>query len=80
MPPGQRPRIDDDEHLRVVGEMLTDLMEAERLLHRVHRHALDLGDDDIVRFLDSELFWKLRSAGDELRDHFDMERVHGHGI
>jgi hypothetical protein len=57
--------------------MLIDLNEAERLLTRVHKQAIALGDDDIVQHLDSELFWKLRAAGDELRDHFDLERVHG---
>jgi hypothetical protein len=75
--PRPRPRIDDEAHLRALGEMLVDLNEAERLLSRVHRHAVALGDDEIVDYLDSELFWKLRSAGDQLRHHFDMERVHG---
>jgi hypothetical protein len=26
---------------------------------------------------DGELFWKLREVGDHLREHFDLERVHG---
>lgn len=69
--------IRDEEELRSLGQMLVDLNEAERLLAAVHRQALTLGDDDIIRFLDSEVFWKLRAAGDHLREHFDMERVHG---
>ena len=73
----QRAPIDDEEQLRQVGEMLVDIMEAERLLTRIHRTAVSLGDHDIVEHLDSEFFWKLRSAGDHLRDHFDLERVHG---
>jgi hypothetical protein len=73
----QRRPIDSEEELRQVGEMLVDLNEAERLLTAIHRRAIALGDDDIIRFLDSELFWKVRSAGDHLRDVFDMERVHG---
>ncbi|MGH2370542.1 MAG: hypothetical protein ACRDI2_20385 [Chloroflexota bacterium] len=74
---GNRPKIDDQEHLRIVGEMLVDLNEAERLLTLIHTRAIALGDDDIIHLLDSELFWKLRTAGDQLREHFDMERVHG---
>jgi len=57
--------------------MLVDLNEAERLLARVHGQAVALGDDDVAQCLDSELFWKLRTAGDALREHFDLERVHG---
>jgi hypothetical protein len=72
-----RPPIDNEDHLRRLGEMLVDLNEAERLLMRVHRQAVDLGDDDLVHLLDGELFWKLRALGDELREHFDLERVHG---
>jgi hypothetical protein len=73
--PGQR--VESEEHLRALGEMLIDLNEAERLLSRVHRRAIALGDDEIIRFLDGEVFWKLRAAGDQLREHFDLERVHG---
>jgi len=76
MPPSRRS-IDDEDELRAIGQMLLDLNEAERLLTRVHRQAVDLGDDDLVHLLDGELFWKLRAAGDQLREHFDMERVHG---
>jgi len=72
-----RTPIDDEEQLRRLGEMLIDLNEAERLLMRVHRMAVDLGEDELVHVLDGELFWKLRAAGDRLRDTFDMERVHG---
>ena len=72
-----RPKIDDERHLRALGEMLVDLNDAERLLTRVHRRAIALGDMEIAQHLDSELFWKLREAGDQLREHFDMERVHG---
>jgi hypothetical protein len=57
--------------------MLVDLNEAERLLSRVHQRAVALDDDDVAQALDSELFWKLRTAGDLLREHFDLERVHG---
>jgi hypothetical protein len=77
MPDTSRPPIDDIGHLQALGQMLVDLNEAERLLTRIHKQAIALGDDDIVQHLDSELFWKLRAAGDELRDHFDLERVHG---
>jgi hypothetical protein len=73
----RRPPIHSVEHLRALGEMLVDLNEAERLLSRVHRQAVALSDDEIAQALDSELFWKLRTAGDLLREHFDMERVHG---
>lgn len=75
MPQG-RP-IDSEEELRHLGEMLVDLSQAERLLTSVHQRAVALGYDDIARHLDSELFWKLGSASDFLRDLFDMERVHG---
>ena len=63
--------------MRALGQMLVDLNDAERLLTRIHRAAIDHGEDDVLRYLDSELFWKLRAAGDVLREHFDMERVHG---
>jgi hypothetical protein len=75
--PDGKPPIDDEAHLRTLGDMLLDLHEAERLLQAVHRRAIALGDDDVIEFLDSELFWKLRGAGDHLREHFDLERVHG---
>lgn len=75
---GSRSRVIQSEaELRSLGQMLVDLNEAERLLTAVHRRAIGLGDDEIIRFLDSEVFWKLRAAGDHLREHFDMERVHG---
>ena len=74
---GRGRRIDSEEELRTLGQMLVDLNEAERLLTSIHHQALNLGDEDIIHFLDSELFWKLRAAGDQLRQHFDMERVHG---
>jgi hypothetical protein len=69
--------IGSEEELRALGQMLVDLNEAERLLSAVHRQAIALGDHEIIHFLDSEVFWKLRAAGDQLREHFDMERVHG---
>ncbi len=75
-PRHQRP-ISDEAELRSLGQMLIDLNEAERLLTAVHHKALALGDEEIIQYLDSEMFWKLRAAGDELRAHFDMERVHG---
>jgi hypothetical protein len=77
MSESSRRPIDDPEELRALGEMLVDLNEADRLLTRIHKQAIALGDDDIVHLLDSELFWKLRAAGDHLREHFDMERSHG---
>ncbi len=77
MAESSRRPIDDQEELRVLGEMLIDLNEAERLLSRIHKQAIALGDDEIVHLLDSELFWKLRAAGDQLREHFDLERSHG---
>ena len=77
MPDGSRPPVQEMEHLRTLGDMLVDLNEAERLLTRVHQRAVALGDDDVAQSLDSELFWKLRTAGDLLREHFDLERVHG---
>jgi hypothetical protein len=43
-----RPPIDDIGHLQTLGQMLIDLNEAERLLTRVHKQAIALGDDDIV--------------------------------
>jgi hypothetical protein len=73
----RRPTVRDEAHLRELGQMLVDLNEAERLLTAVHKRAIALGDYDITQHLDSELFWKLRSAGDQLREHFDLERVHG---
>ena len=69
--------IDSEDELRALGQMLVDLNEAERLLTRIQREAVALGEDDLVQLLDGELFWKLRAAGDELRQHFDLERVHG---
>jgi hypothetical protein len=77
MPSPPRPPIEDEEHLRRLGQMLVDLNEAERLLTRIQRQAVDLGDDDLVQLLDGELFWKLREVGDQLREHFDLQRVHG---
>ena len=77
MTDSSRPPVRDQEHLRALGDMLVDLNEAERLLTRVHGRAVALGDDDVAQCLDSELFWKLRTAGDLLREHFDLERVHG---
>ncbi|HXI15949.1 MAG TPA: hypothetical protein VNM48_06225 [Chloroflexota bacterium] len=74
---GRGRRIDSEDELRALGQMLVDLNQAERLLTSIHHKALILGDEDIIHFLDSELFWKLRAAGDQLRQHFDMERVHG---
>ena len=76
-PNPDRTPIDDVEQLRRLGEMLVALNEAERLLTRVHRLAVELGEDEVVHALDGELFWKLRAAGDQLRDTFDLERVHG---
>ncbi len=70
-------RIDTEDELRALGDMLIDLNEAERLLTAVHRRAIAVGEDEVLRHLDSELFWKLGAAGDLLREHFDMERVHG---
>ena len=72
-----RPAGLDEAQLRTLGGMLVDLSEAERLLHAVHARAVGLGDYDLLEFLDSEFFWKLRGAGDRLREHFDLERVHG---
>jgi hypothetical protein len=66
-----------EAELRTLGHMLVDLNEAERLLTQVHRRAIEVGDDEVLDLLDSEMFWKLRAAGDLLRAHFDMERVHG---
>ena len=76
---GPRPRrtIDTEDQVRALGQMLIDLNEAERLLTSIHKQAIASGEDDVLRYLDSEVFWKLRAAGDVLREHFDMERVHG---
>ena len=74
---GNRRTIDTEEQLRALGQMLIDLNEAERLLTSIHKQAIANGEDDVLRYLDSEVFWKLRAAGDVLREHFDMERVHG---
>ena len=74
--PGGR-NIGTEAELRALGQMLVDLNEAERLLTSVHKQAIATGEDDLLRYLDSEVFWKLRAAGDVLREHFDMERVHG---
>ena len=74
---GRGRRIDSEDELRALGQMLVDLNQAERLLTSINHKALILGDEAIIHFLDSELFWKLRAAGDQLRQHFDMERVHG---
>jgi hypothetical protein len=77
MSAGDRPPVHDEAQLRILGQMLVDLNEAERLLSLVHKRAIAIGDDEIAQLLDSELFWKLRAAGDRLRDHFGLERVHG---
>lgn len=77
MSEGKRRPIDSEAELQIVGQMLADLNEAERLLSLVHRRAVALGDLDLVHVLDSELFWKLRAAGDYLREHFDLERIYG---
>ena len=69
--------ISSVDELRALGQMLVDLNAAERLLTEVHRRAVAHGEEDVLCYLDSELFWKLRAAGDVLREHFDMERVHG---
>jgi hypothetical protein len=74
---GRGRPISSEAELRSLGEMLSNLMDAERLLTSVHCLAITIGDDEVLHFLDSELFWKLRAAGDVLREHFDMERVHG---
>ena len=63
MPPPPRPPIDDEGTCGRLGQMLVDLNEAERLLTRIQRQAIDLGDDDLVHLLDGELFWKLREGG-----------------
>ena len=74
---GRGRMISSVDELRALGQMLVDLNEAERRLTDVHRQAVAHGEEDVLRYLDSELFWKLRAAGDVLREHFDMERVHG---
>ena len=73
----RRRTIDTEAQMRALGQMLQDLNEAERLLTSIHKKAIANGEDDVLRYLDSEVFWKLRAAGDVLREHFDMERVHG---
>ncbi len=77
MSEGRRKPINDEAELQIVSQMLADLNEAERLLSHVHRRAVALGDMDLIHVLDSELFWKLRAAGDYLREHFDLERIYG---
>ena len=46
----------------------------------LHTKALELGDDEIIEFLDSELFWKLQAAGNHLRERFGVEQIYGEGV
>ena len=41
---------------------------------------MELGDDEIIEFLDSELFWKLQAAGNHLRERFGVEQIYGEGV
>lgn len=77
MPSARERPIESEAELRALGQMLVDLNAAERLLTSIHRQAIASGEEEVLHYLDSELFWKLRAAGDVLREHFDMERVHG---
>ncbi len=72
--------VDDVEVYRQIGEMLVSLNEAEAALARVHGIAVRLGAFSVIEHLDSDLFWKVRVAGDYLRDLLDVERVHGGGL
>lgn len=72
--------VDDPEVYRQIGEMLVSLSDAEEALARVHAIAVRLGAMSVIEHLDSELFWKVRVAGDHLRDLLDIERVRGSGI
>ena len=69
--------LDDPEVYRALGDMLIAITEAEKLLGRVHTLAVGIGAYGMLEHLDSELFWKVRAAGDHLRDILDVERVHG---
>jgi hypothetical protein len=71
--------VDDPEVYRQIGEMLVLLNEAEALLARVHTIAVDRGALSVIEHLDSELFWKVRVAGDHLRELLDVDRVRGLG-
>ena len=71
--------VDDLEVYRQIGEMLVSLNEAEKSLARVHAIAVNLGALSVIEHLDSDLFWKVRVAGDHLRDLLDVDRVRGLG-
>ena len=72
--------MDTGQHAEAVAAMLADLEEAERLLTALHGKAMELGDDEIIEFLDSELFWKLQAAGNHLRERFGVEQIYGEGV
>ena len=55
---GERGIMNEAE-LRTLGHMLVDLNEAERLLTQVHRRAIEIGDEEVLHLLDSEMFWKI---------------------
>ena len=71
--------VDDPEVYRQIGEMLVSLNEAEKSLARVHSIAVSLGALSVIEHLDSDLFWKVRVAGDHLRELLDVDRVRGLG-
>lgn len=68
------------DHVQTMAAMLAELEEAERLLISMHTKAVELGDDEIIEYLDSELFWKLQAAGNQLRERFGMGQIYGEGL
>lgn len=77
MPEDKLLPVDDIEIYRSIGDMLVALNEAEQALTRVHGIAVTLGAFSVLEHLDSDLFWKVRVAGDHLRELLDADRVRG---
>ena len=74
MPDDELLPVDDPEVYRQIGEMLVSLNEAEKSLARVHSIAVSLGALSVIEHLDSDLFWKVRVAGDHLREADTLSR------
>ena len=65
--------------LELEAEAFLSLCGEEKSLARVHSIAVSLGALSVIEHLDSDLFWKVRIAGDHLRELLDVDRVRGLG-